>query len=140
MNNQAIEAIEAIEIPSSRSLVDGTYKAKYAHRASEMQRLPKGVSRKAAARSCGDWLAMTIAAICLDERNKLVVDRFEALLSANGVAHAKWNRTTKGWQGRLRMTGRLALQRVVAEAQGELEMPDGSTIVAPKSWTAKHAH
>ena len=52
---------------------------------------------------------------------------------------AKWNRTTKGWQGRLRMTGRLALQRVVAEA-GVLHTADGETLEAPEDWTAKHSH
>jgi hypothetical protein len=37
------------------------------------------------------------------------------------------------------MTGRLALQRVVAEC-GELALPDGSTLPAPKVWVAKHQH
>ena len=34
------------------------------------------------------------------------------------------------------MTGRLALQRVVAEA-GVLHLPDGETLEAPESWVAK---
>ncbi len=34
------------------------------------------------------------------------------------------------------MTGRLALQRVVA-AQGELAVPGGASIPAPRAWVAK---
>lgn len=121
-----------------RSVVSPSYKLKYAERALTARK-PKAVSRKAAARSCGDWLAMEIAKVCLVERDRLSVSTFEALLDANGVEHAHWNRTSKGWQGRLRMTGRLALQRVVAES-GELELPSGETIVAPKVWVAKYQH
>lgn len=126
----------------ARSVVKPTYKLAYAARALEA-RIPKGVSRKVAARSCGDWLAMQIAKHCIVGKNTLDVEKFEALLDANGVEHRHWNRTTKGWQGRLRMTGRLALQRVVAEADGELLVPgeDGEQIVAaPKSWVAKFSH
>lgn len=123
----------------ARSVVAANYKRKYAERALTAKK-PKDVARKVVARSCGDWLAMEIAKRCIGEKNKLRVDAFEAILDANGIEHRHWNRTTKGWQGRLRMTGRLALQRVVAEADGELELPDGSTIVAPRTWVAKHVH
>lgn len=136
----AVTAFE--DAARARSVVKATYKLAYAAKALDA-RLPKGVSRKAAARSCGDWLALTIAKLCIVGKNTLDVERFEALLDANGVAHSHWNRTTKGWQGRLRMTGRLALQRVVAEADGELLVPgeDGDTIVAaPRNWVAKYTH
>lgn len=126
----------------AKSVVKPTYKRAYAARALEA-RLPKGVSRKAAARSTGDWLALTLAKLCIEGKNTLNVEKFEAILDANGVEHRHWNRTTQGWQGRLRMTGRLALQRVVAEAGGELLVPgeDGeTTIVAPKSWVQKYTH
>lgn len=124
----------------SNSVVKANYKLAYAARAI-LARIPKGVSRKVAARSCGDWLSMEIAKRCIvGKKNKLDVAMFESLLSANGIEHEQWNRTSKGWQGRLRMTGRLALQRVVAEAEGEMELPDGSTVVAPKTWVAKYTH
>lgn len=138
----AIAATAFGDAARARSVVKPTYKLAYAAKALEA-RLPKGVSRKAAARSCGDWLALTIAKLCIVGKNTLDVERFEALLDANGVEHRHWNRTTKGWQGRLRMTGRLALQRVVAEADGELLVPgpDGDTIVAaPRNWVAKYTH
>lgn len=119
----------------ARSVVKTSYKVAYAEKALT-SRLPKGLSRKVAARSCGDWLSLTLAQLCVVGKT-LDVAKFEAILDANGVAHSHWNRTTKGWQGRLRMTGRLALQKVVAEADGELELADGSTLVAPKSWVAR---
>lgn len=135
----AIAAEALADAARARSVVKPTYKLAYAAKAIDA-RLPKGVSRKAAARSCGDWLALTIAKLCIVGKNTLDVEKFEALLDANGVAHAHWNRATKGWQGRLRMTGRLALQRVVAEADGELELANGERLVAPRNWVAKYAH
>lgn len=140
--NTTIEtAIElAPEILLPRSVVNTTYKLKYATRAVE-GRKPKAVSKKAAARGCGDWLHFTLATLTLDPKtNKLNVDAFAAILDANGIDYSKWNRTSKGWQGRFRMTGRLALQRVVAEADGELELADGSSLVAPRTWVQKHTH
>lgn len=136
----------APEIALARSVVKTAYKKRYAERAILAKNV-KGVSKKARARSCGDWLSVTLAKLCLVEKDQLSVERFEAILDANGVEHAHWNRTTKGWQGRLRMTGRLALQRVVAEG-GELDVPVEiatecgfpQTIPAPASWVKAHTH
>lgn len=122
----------------ARSIVKPSYKRAYAERAITA-RGKKGVSKKAVARSCGDWLALELAALTLDDKNQLKVDDFEAILSANGVKHDHWNKTTKGWQGRLRMTGRLALQRAVAEEEA-LYLPDGTVLNPPRSWVAKHQH
>ena len=134
-----IDADAEANIALPRSVVGGTYKRRYAEREATMQRRPKGVPRKALARSTADWLAIELAKRTLDDKAKLRVADFEAILDANGVAHAHWNRTTKGWQGRLRMTGRLALQRVVAEEEALL-LPDGEALVPPRSWIAKHQH
>ncbi len=133
---QAVVVDASVEADNAKqnSVVKSAYKARYAERA-----VANGHARKAAQRSSWDWLAQTIAGECLRDGDRLDVPAFEALLDANGVAHAKWNRTTKGWQGRLRMTGRLALQRVVAEA-GVLHTADGETLEAPEDWTAKHSH
>lgn len=130
------DAEAAIALP--RSVVKSGYKAKYAEREAAMQRRPKGIPRKALARSTGDWLALQLMELTLDEKAKLVVSSFEAILDANGIDHTKWNRTTKGWQGRLRMTGRLALQRVVAQ-NGVLVTPAGDR-VPPRQWVAAHQH
>jgi len=129
----------APEIALPRSVVKPTYKLKYAARVVEGARGKKGVSKKAQARSCSDWLALELAALTLQEKDKLDVVAFEAILDANGIEHRHWNRETKGWQGRLRMTGRLALQRAVA-AEEQLFLADGTSIKAPRSWVQKHQH
>lgn len=126
----------AIETP--RSVVSQAAKQRYAERAAARQRAVKGVSKKALSRSSQDWLAIELARLTLDEKAKLDVEAFEAILDANDVAHRHWNRTTAGWQGRLRMTGRLALQKVVATV-GALVLPNGDQIAAPKSWAQKHS-
>ena len=125
----------APEIVTPRSVVASPYKLKYAMRAQEARK-PKAVSLKAAARCNGDWLAFELAKRTLTEANKLNVPAFEAILDANGVAHAHWNRTTKGWEGRLRMTGRLALQRAVASEEA-LYLPEGDAVTPPRTWLAK---
>jgi hypothetical protein len=50
---------------------------------------------------------------------------FEAICAANGVDLSKYNRTNKGWQGRLRMTGRNLLAKRVLANNGKLIMPEG---------------
>ena len=114
------------------SVVRGTYKQKYAERAASA-----GLG-KVAQRSCWDWLAQELAAECL-EGTKISIDRFLALLDANGVDHSRWQNRSKGWEGRLRMTGRLALQKVVA-ANGHLKTAEGAELEAPADWVAKHTH
>lgn len=121
----------------AHSVVKGEYKARYRERADNMARKPKGVPLKALRRMAGDWLAIELAKRTLDEKAKLVVPSLEAILDANGVKHSHWNRTTKGWAGRLRMTGGLALRTVVAR-EGILALPDGTTLDAPRAWIAKY--
>ena len=98
-----------------------------------------GTKRKAAQRSAWDWLAQTIAGECLGEKDRIDIARFLALLDANGVDHSRWQNRSKGWEGRLRMTGRLALQRVVAE-NGVLATADGEELEAPAEWVAKYSN
>lgn len=136
-NDNAITEQDEATIHAPKSVVASTYKAKYAARAVALQRKPKGVPLKALKRMSGDWLGLELAKLTLDAKAKLVVPALEAILDANGVPHSHWNRTTPGWVGRLRMTGGLALRRVVAE-DGELVLPDGSTLEAPKAWVAKY--
>jgi len=129
------EAVDDAEIEAQialpRSVVKATYKVKYRDRARA-----NGERTKAAKRSAWDWLAQELAAATLDDRAKLRVDDFLALLDANGVDHSRWTNRSPGWEGRLRMTGRLALQRVVAET-GELHFADGDSKPAPADWVAK---
>ena len=76
--------------------------------------------------TCGDWLALTINSYChlgTKKTGQFDLDRFEAICQANGVDSAKYNRTTRGWEGRLRMTCRNLLVKVVA-TKGVLIIPD----------------
>ena len=126
-----VDAEVAADNAKPRSVVGTKYKDRYAARAAEA-----GLG-KVAQRSSWDWLAQTLAGEVLDG-TKLNVERFHALLEANGVDHSRWTNRSKGWEGRLRMTGRLALQRVVAES-GILRTADGEELEAPADWVAKFA-
>jgi hypothetical protein len=117
----------------AKSVVRPTYKHRYAERAAAA-----GLGKRAQ-RSCWDWLAQQLAGECLDDKAKISITRFLAVLDANGVDHSRWTNRSKGWEGRLRMTGRLALQKVVA-ATGVLKTADGEELEAPAEWVAKHTH
>ena len=73
---------------------------------------------------CGDALATLLNSIC-NNRKGTNLELFEEICAANGVDLTKYNRSTKGWQGRLRMTGRNLLAKRVAENGGILKMPEG---------------
>ena len=129
---EVVAILETEELIARKgSVVKPTYKVKYRDRAREA-----GIGGKAAKRSAWDWLAQELAAATLNEKAKLRVDDFLALLDANGVDHSRWQNRSPGWEGRLRMTGRLALQKVVAES-GELHFADGDSKPAPAEWVAK---
>lgn len=66
---------------------------------------------------CGDELAVLLNNLCLTKQG-IDMPRFEHICEANGVDLSKYNRTSKGWQGRLRMTGRNILARKVFEQDG----------------------
>jgi len=127
-----IDAEVAEDNAKKGSVVRSAYKHKYAARAAEA-----GLG-KVAQRSCWDWLAIALAGECLNG-TKIDIVRFLAILDANGVDHSRWTNRSKGWEGRLRMTGRLALQKVVA-ASGILKTADGEELEAPADWVAKHTH
>ena len=129
----SLDAEEQDFLSRKGSVVKKGYKVRYANRA-----VASGNNHKAARRSTWDWLAIEIAAECLDDKAKLRVGDFLALLEANGVDHSRWTNRSPGWEGRLRMTGRLALQKVVAEA-GLLRFPDGEEKEPTSEWLAKFA-
>lgn len=86
---------------------------------------------------CGDWLAETLNNLVLG-KTATDIANFEAVCEANGVSLAKYNHTTPGWQGRIRMTGRNLLASVVFST-GKLVVPkgvgDGPTeFKAPAEW------
>lgn len=132
---------EIKEVVLPNSVVPNGYKAKYAERGLSLSRKPKGVVIKVLKRGCNDWLHHELAKICNDTKGALNLPLFESILEANGIhAHRGWNRTTKGWQGRVRMSGSMLLRRTIAEAEGEMVLPDGATVKAPRSWVEKQLH
>lgn len=113
---------------SSGSVVKTTYRIRYAEAGHPNH--------------CGDWLAETLNGLIL---GKTATDlaKFEELCELNGVELAKYNRTTPGWQGRLRMTGRNLLARKIYLAGGVLALPESLRIEggpdnlrAPDDWLA----
>jgi hypothetical protein len=96
--------------PKVGSVVTNRYRAKY--------------SESGHATHCGDDLALLLNSICVNKAGTNL-EIFEAICAANGVDLSKYNRTEKGWQGRLRMTGRNLLSKRVVENNGKLRMPEG---------------
>lgn len=93
------------------SVVADKYKTNYIENAKA-----KGIAGKAAKRSNWDWLAELLAKHCLGEKEKIDIAKFTAILDENGVDYSKWTNRNKGWEGRFRMTGRVVLQKKVADA------------------------
>lgn len=112
------------------SVVAVKFKEKYLANARE-----RGIPGKAAKRSNWDWLAENLAKLCLDEKHKISIGRFTDVLELNGVDHSKWTNRNKGWEGRFRMTGRVALQKVVAN-NGVLKT-GGEDLVPPAEFIAR---
>jgi len=130
-----VDAEVAVDNEKKHSVVLPKYKHRYAERA-----VAHGDKRKCAQRSAWDWLAQTLAAQCLDERQRIDIEKFRRILELNGVDHSRWTNKSKGWEGRFRMTGRLALQRVVAEAGTMAILAEGGEtdlVEAPADWVAK---
>jgi hypothetical protein len=61
---------------------------------------------------CGDWLAVTLNNLILG-KSLTDIANLDALAEANNVSLAKYKREGNGWQGRLRMTARNLLARVI---------------------------
>lgn len=134
------------QIKLTNSVVKVAYKLRYKLRARQ-----NGQKSKAAKRSAWDWLAQQLAGEVLDKTGKISIDKAAAIFVCNGIEEpeaidenghynpekSRWGNQSKGWEGRYRMTGGLALRTVVAE-QGFLALPDGEQLEAPAEWVAKY--
>jgi hypothetical protein len=94
--------------PEEKSVVKAEYRARYAENGTP--------------NTCNDELAQLLNNLCLTKAG-IDMPRFEAICFANGVDLSKYNRTTNGWQGRLRMTGRNILAGRVFAAGGLVLTP-----------------
>jgi hypothetical protein len=83
---------------------------------------------------CGDELAILLNNLCLNKAG-VNIELFEEICVANGVSLMHYDRTSRGWQGRLRMTGRNLLAKRVKNAKGKVLMPNG---MAPDSYQLSH--
>lgn len=86
---------------------------------------------------CGDWLAETLNGIVLNKAGTNI-ELFEAIANLNGVDLSKYKREGRGWEGRLRMTGRNLMAKRVFTNGGKLALPEtlGSVRQAPEEWMA----
>jgi len=126
------ESEEADEERVPNSIVKDKFKVKYIENATAL-----GLTSKAAKRSNWDWLSQMLAAFCMNDKGKIDIGSFTDVLDANGVDHSKWTNRNKGWEGRFRMTGRVALQKVVANS-GVLKWPgDLEATPAPAEWAER---
>lgn len=71
---------------------------------------------------CGDELAEILNNYCLGDK-ATDLETFENICALNGVDTSKYNRTSPGWQGRIRMTGRNLLAKKVWAAGGVIVCP-----------------
>jgi len=101
-----------------RTVVPVATKRRYADAAKA-----RGEKDRASRRGCGDWLQKELQAETIRDGVFSLSD-FLAICDCNGVAHDRWDRTRKGWEGRLRMSGSIALRARVGKA-GVLRLPDG---------------
>jgi len=129
------EAMAVLEIDQQIALSNSKVKPKYKV-AYKMRAIEAGLRGKAAKRSNGDWLAQTMAKLVLTEKEKLDLDKFEALCAANGVDTNRWPNRNKGWEGRLRMTACLVLRKIVADNE-VLHTPEGD-LVPPMEFVNKN--
>lgn len=120
------------ETKESVSIVKDKFKEKYIENAKAL-----GVPGKAAKRSNWDWLSQQLATFCLNDKHSIDIGAFKDVLDANGVDHSRWTNQNRGWEGRFRMTGRVALQKVVANS-GVLKWPTGEPTVAPPEFIEKY--
>jgi len=122
------------QIALPHSVVKASYKVKYKQRA-----MAAGLRGKAAKRSNGDWLAQEMAKLVLTEKEKLDVDKLEALCEANGLTgiRERWPNQSKGWEGRLRMTACLVLRKLVADNQA-LRVPGEEDRVPPVDFVTRN--
>ena len=109
--------------PAAKTVVKTAYKHRYQDRAKA-----RGLTDKASRRGNGDWLQREVQAETIGKDGKFDLAKFEAILDANGVDYSRWNRTSNGWQGRVRMSGSLVLRGVVGKS-GMFRTPDGETNV-----------
>jgi hypothetical protein len=96
--------------PAPKTVVKVAYKHRYQDRAKA-----RGLTDKASKRGNGDWLQRELQAETVGKDGKLDLERFIAIMDANGVDYSRWKREGHGWEGRFRMSGSLVLRGIVGK-------------------------
>ena len=107
--DQIIEKEEKHVVQGKGSVITNHYRAAYAEKGHPSH--------------CGDALAVFLNEMCAN-KGGTNMEVFEAICAANQVDLSKYNRTTKGWQGRIRMTGRNLLAKRVHGNHGRVLLPE----------------
>jgi hypothetical protein len=80
--------------------------------------------------TCGDELAQKIDNLVKNAKGTNI-EYFDMIMAANEVDMSKYSKTTPGWQGRYRMTGRNMLAKKVYSNGGVLKIPGMTPDVEP---------
>lgn len=83
--------------------------------------------------TCGDELANKLDNLVKNAKGTNM-EYFDAIMKANEIDMAKYSKTTNGWQGRYRMTGRNMLAKRVHANGGVLHLPDGTELRMSADW------
>ena len=128
-NDEWDDAADQSQLPPSKgSVVTSHYRANY--------------SELGHPTHCGDELAVLLNNLCLNKAG-INIGLFEKICEANGIKLGRYDRTTRGWQGRLRMTGRNLLTKHLKNNGGLLLMPEGmhpESYQLSKDWVASIEH
>jgi len=112
---------EAEEEKEAKSVVDERFRLRYKEQGHPTH--------------CGDWLAVTLINLTTNKQG-INTELFEEICQINGVDTSKYSHSSPGWQGRLRMTGRNLLAKVIHKT-GVLKLPEhlGEDMPVPAEWT-----
>jgi hypothetical protein len=109
-SNTGFVEVDAPVAPAPKTVVKVAYKHRYQDRAKA-----RGLTDKASKRGNGDWLQRELQAETVGKDGKLDLQRFIAIMDANGVDYSRWKREGHGWEGRFRMSGSLVLRGIVGK-------------------------
>jgi len=107
---------------AAKTVVKARYKREYLERAKAA-----GHKDRASRRGNGDWLQKELQAETIRKDGSFDLERYEAILDANGVEHRHLAREKASDIGRLRMSGGIMLRGRIGKS-GVLLLPEGETI------------
>ena len=83
--------------------------------------------------TCNDELAAKLNNLVKNAKGTNI-EYFDMIMDANGVDMSKYSKTTPGWQGRYRMTGRNMLAKKVHSRGGLFVVPNGEDMQMSADW------